>query len=186
MQFSAARPDIIRAINQRWLLQFWQRQLGGQRLPRWQSVDTESLKSVSANLSLLDVMDGGGTARLLIRFHGSTIAQAYGAADCRGKCLNDMLTSSCRSQALAAYQQAVDTGNPVYTILDISDRQGRPVEYERLLLPFAGDGRTVDRILASFEFISPDGAFEINGLLLHQPKPPALRLAATFALEPSA
>lgn len=137
-----------------------------------------SLKSVSENLSLLDVKGGDGEARFLIRFHGTTIAEVYGSLDCRGKFLDEVVAGSCSMQALAAYHRAVDNGTPVYTIHDITDRNGRPVQYERLLLPFARDGRTVDRILGSFEFICEDGAFDLNGLMVSQPAPPALRLAA--------
>ena len=78
----------------------------------------------------------------------------------------------------------VECGCPVYTIHDIFDRNGRPVHFERLLLPFAHDGRSVDRILASFEFFCPDGAFDSEALMQSQRRPPALRLSAT--IEPRA
>lgn len=55
---------------------------------------------------------------------------------------------------------------------------------ERLLLPFSRDGKNVDRILASFEFICPDGAFDNRDLIGTQTTPPALRLSAT--IEPRA
>jgi hypothetical protein len=52
---------------------------------------------------------------------------------------------------------------------------------ERLLLPFSRDGETVDRILASFEFICPDGAFDNYELMKAPSAPPMLRLSATIA-----
>jgi len=66
----------------------------------------------------------------------------------------------------------------------MTDRNGRLVHYERLLLPFAADGETVDRILASFEFICEDGAFDGRGLMRSQSSPPSLRLSAM--IEPKA
>ena len=66
----------------------------------------------------------------------------------------------------------------------MTDRNGRLVHYERLLLPFAADGRTVDRILASFELVCEDGAFDGHELMTSQTAAPALRLSAT--IEPPA
>ena len=43
MQFEVARPDAIRAINQRWLFKFWQQHLEADRVPRWQTVEPDDL-----------------------------------------------------------------------------------------------------------------------------------------------
>jgi hypothetical protein len=184
MQFAVARPDVVRAINQRWLLKFWQRHLADHRVPRWQAIEAADLSRVSASLSFLDVVGGNGTLRFQIRFHGPTIGEVYGAQDCRGKFLHDSLPEQERMQKLAPYHKAVESGRPVYTIHDVTDRNGRLVHYERLLLPFSRDGATVDRILASFEFICEDGAFESRALMTAPGTPPTLRLSAT--IEPQA
>lgn len=180
MNFAVARPDVVRAINQRWLLKFWQRHLGPHRVPQWQAVEAENLTRVSASLSFLDVSGGGGRARFIIRFHGATIGQIYGSSDCRGKYLDEIIPAAHHAHGLAPYHRTVADGHPVYTIHDLTDRNGRLVHYERLLLPFARDGETVDRILASFEFICPDGAFDGHALMQSQSAPPLLRLAATI------
>jgi hypothetical protein len=65
---------------------------------------------------------------------------------------------------------------PVYTIADMRDQTGRIVHYERLLLPFGHDGIAVDRILASLEVVSPEGAFENRDLMKAPPSPPAFGL----------
>jgi hypothetical protein len=184
MNFSVARPDVVRAINQRWLLKFWTQHLADQSVPRWQAVATENLTAMSGNLSFLDVIGSSGKARFQIRFHGATIGQVYGSGDCRGKYLDEIMPAARHAEGLAPYRHAVDSGRPVYTIHDVKDRNGRLVHYERLLLPFAADGRIVDRILASFEFICADGAFDSLALMKSQSAPPLLRLAAT--IEPAA
>lgn len=184
MEFSIGRSDVVRAINQRWLLKFWKRHLGAHRVPQWQAVVAENLSAMSGNLSFLDVSCSDGGARFMIRFNGATIGQAYGSADCRGKYLDELMAPSCRAAGLAAYEHAVNDGCPIYTIQDISDRDGRLVHFERLLLPFAGDGQTVDRILASFEFVCLDGAFDVRDLMRTQSAPPTLTLAAK--IEPQA
>jgi hypothetical protein len=184
MRFSAARPDVIRAINQRWLLKFWQRHLAADRLPHWQAVEDEDLSRVSANLSFLDVAGRDGNARFIIRFNGATVGEVYGSPDCRSKSLDEIIPVTRRVVGLMPYRRVVDSGYPVYTIHDVTDRNGRLVHYERLLLPFTTDGQTVDRILASFEFICEDGAFESRELMKEQTVPPTLRLSAT--IEPRA
>jgi hypothetical protein len=82
-------------------------------------------------------------------------------------------------QKLAAYRRATDSNRPVYTIHDIVDRERRVVHHERPLLPLSRDGDSVDRILTSFEFICPDGAFDNRDLMTAQGTPPKLRLSAT-------
>jgi hypothetical protein len=180
MQFPPARPDVVRAISQRWLLKFWNDHLCGHRVPCWQSVKAENLNALSQTLSLLDVIGGTDGLRFLIRFHGGTVAQIYGADDCRGKFLDEVIVPSARAAALLSYHRTVEGRSPVYTIHDLTDRQGRVVHYERLLLPFARDGHTVDRILVSFELVCPDGAFDAAALLQSQQGPFVPRLSATI------
>jgi hypothetical protein len=182
MQFTPSRADVVRAINQRWLLKFWQRHLGDGRVPQWQVVETENLSNIVAQLSFLDVTRSGNGLRFLIRFHGTTVGEVYGSADCRGKHLDEIMPNP--AQAQAPYLRAVQTGCPVYTIHEVTDRDQRTVHYERLLLPFGRDSRLVDRILASFEFVCSEGAFNRKGLMVSQTTPPRLKLSAT--IEPRA
>ena len=180
MNFAVGRPDMIRAINQRWLINFWKRCLGMQTVPLWQTVEAESLKRISDNLSFLDVDTGGYSERYLIRFSGATIARVYGKTDCSGKYLDEVIPPAHYEQAQKPYGQTAATGCPVYTIHDVTDSDGRIVHYERLLLPFSNDGKRVDRILASFEFVCIDGAFDSDRLLKVQSGRPVLKLSATI------
>ena len=180
MQFSNGRPDLIRAINQRWLLKFWKRVRNGQSVPSWQTVEAEDLSRVSANLSFLHVAAGERALRFQIISHGATIGQVYGSADCRGKFLDDVLPSNACSDALSPFQQTAISGHPVYTVHDVTDCKGRLVHFERLLLPFSLAGATIDRILVSFEFICADGAYDGRDLMKTQTAPPTLRLSANI------
>src|SRR6185503_9181631 len=58
MQFSTARPDVVRAINQRWLLTFWNRHRGDHAVPRWQVIEAENISRMADSLSFLDVIRG--------------------------------------------------------------------------------------------------------------------------------
>ncbi len=179
MQFTSVRPDAVRAINQRWLLKLWMRHLDGARVPRWQAVQPDDLAGLSDNLSLLDVA-GGPQPRFQIRYHGRMVAQVYSSTDCRGRYLDEVVRPERRDIGLAPYIEAVRIGAPIYTIEDVNDSAGRVIHFERLLLPFARDGKTVDRILAAFDFICADGDFDAQALLMAPGSARTLRLSATI------
>ncbi len=177
MNFSIARPDVVRAINQRWLIKSWMQHLGQQRVPQWQTIEGQRLAIMSSNISFLDVIGSGDNVRLKVRFHGSNVATIWGLTDYRGKYLDEVMSAERHAEGLPPYLHAISSGRPVYTIYDVCDCKDRLVHFERLLLPFAADGRTVDRILASFELVSEEGAFDIQGLMKSQSTPPALKMA---------
>jgi hypothetical protein len=153
-------------------------------VPQWQNLPVERLSGFQENLSFLDVVrDAGEVMRFLIRFHGQTIRRAYASPDCRGRYLDEIVSTATCSTGLAPYEKAARDGVPIYTILQVSDREGRKVNAERLLLPFGRDGETADRILAAFEFICDEGAFD-NDALLQLGDTPVIRLAAQIEARP--
>lgn len=185
MEFAVKRPDVVRAVNQRWLLNFWLSHRGPHRVPPWQSVVVEKLSGQSPHLTMLTVSGEGDAVRFQIRFNGTFISQAYGPADQRGKYIDEIMPAAFRADGLRAFRRTADEGCPFYTIHDLTDRNGRLVQYERLLLPFAGDGRKVDRVLMSSEFVCLDGAFEGRNIMSAQMAPPALALAAKIEIGPA-
>jgi hypothetical protein len=166
-EFVDGRPDLVRAINQRWLLQLWNRIRGERALPAWRDLDTNELESNTVNLSYFEVVRNGDGVRFLIRFHGTQMAEVYGA-QCAGKFLDETLPAAQRIPALAVYKYLLEVGRPIYTISHIRDGERRVVQFERLLLPFASDGADVDRILTSHELVSADGAFQMRNLMRSQ------------------
>lgn len=152
---------------------------GATALPNWPGLQ-QDFAQVSADLSLNEVVVADATTRFKIQFHGPRIGELYGSASCVGKFLDEILPAAYSAPALATYRQVVATCLPVYTIADMRDAAGRIVHYERLLLPFGGDGVNVDRILASLEIISPEGAFDHRGLMKAPEKTPAFAFLTTI------
>jgi hypothetical protein len=177
VDFKIVQPDAVRAINQRWLLKFWKRHCRMDGVPHWSAVEAEDLKRVTDGVSFLDV--AGEPSRFLIRSYGPGVAKLYGE-DARGKFLDEIIPRERHATGLIPYQQACKTGQPVYTICDVKDAQGRLIHFERLILPFNGDSQTVERILSSFEFICEDGAFDESALNKLRNGALALRLCATI------
>jgi len=179
MNFTSSRPDVIRSSSQRWLLSYWDRLRGASALPIWEGFEAEELAAMAESLSVQDVMGTDGNARFLVRFHGKRIAEAYGSL-CQGKFLDEILPPLYREVALATYHRVLTTKLPVYTITDMRDRDGRIVNYERLLLPFSHDGVAINRMLASLETVSPEGTFDNRDLLKSPLNPPAFALCTTI------
>jgi hypothetical protein len=179
MQFISSRRDVIRSINQRWLLSYWDRLRGERRMPVWQGLDAAELAPMTENLAFYDVTGNDGGVRCRIRYRGERINEALGNPGQR-KFLDEVLPASYREAALSTYRQVLATQLPVYTIADLRDRNGRIVHYERLLLPFSRDGAVVDRILASLETVSPEGAFDNRDIMNCVPRPPAFALCTTI------
>jgi hypothetical protein len=180
MDFTPSRPDVIRAANQRWLLNQWVAHRGDGDLPPWSKVDLAAFARISIHLSTLEVVRDHMPPRFMLRDHPMQISEMYGLGDCRGRLLDEVLPAHVREQGLAPYRQAASGERPAYTIFELADRAGRVVHFERLLLPYTSTGRQVDFILGSFEYISPDGAFESRDLMKEPGAPPVLQLACTI------
>ncbi len=177
---------MVRAISQRWLLKFWKRGLKDQALPSWQAVETENLSRVADGLSYLEVTGDGDIKRLLIRQHGAAVAKVYGAPDCSGRFLDEIIPRPRHPTGLMPYYKAFITGAPVYTICDVKDKDGRHILFERLILPFSNGDAGVSRIMSSFEFICEDGSYDAAALVGLQHGSPTLRLCAMIEAGPTA
>lgn len=168
---------MVRAISQRWLLKFWKRSHNGQALPSWQSVEAENLSRVADNLSYLEVTGESEIKRFQVRQHGPGVAKVYGAPDCSGRFLDEIIPPLRHKTGLMPYYKAFNTGTPVYTTCDVTDKDGRHILFERLILPFSS-GAGVGRIMSSFEFICEDGSYDAASLVGLQHGAPSLRLCA--------
>jgi hypothetical protein len=180
MQFISSRPDVVRSSSQRALLRYWNALRGSENLPGWPGIDAAELAPLLKDLSQNDVVTDNGAVRFLIRFHGTRVAELYGRENCVGMYLDEILSAAYVNSALTTFRQVVASQLPVYTVADMRDPAGRIVHYERLLLPFSTDGKSVDRILISLETVSPEGAFESRGLMKAPPRPPAFALCTTI------
>ncbi len=178
MHFTASPPDIVRSVRHRWLLNHWQRLRRTNPVPLWKALDAEDVSRMVDNMQFCDVVDDRGMMRFIVRFCGARIVQAYG--ECNDEYFDEKLPPLLRDQVLAIYRHTVVARKPVYTICEVPDRDGKPVDFERLLLPFARDGSTVDRILTMLEWVSIEGGFESRKLLRSQAQAPVYSVCATI------
>lgn len=162
--FEQHTPDIVKSIQQRWMLAQWKRLRNGCVLPLAADFDLKVAEPCSDDLTVLDVLPHNGAHRFRIVDHGKNVGAMY-AGQCAGRLLEETLPEIARAPTLETYEHVVRTALPVYTVSKISDAAARPVQYERLLLPVGNrDGRVV-RIFALLETISTEGTIDRKSLL---------------------
>ena len=166
MQFSVARPDVVRAINQRWLLKFWKRHQGPHRVPRWQAVECRGPVARRRQSEL-----SGGERR---RRHGAFPSHCFTArpsakSTARPTATENISTRSFRRRAtprawrpiIGRWRPAVrstpSTTSPTATAgWSITSGCCCPTRAtEHTIGPHSG---------RPFEFVCPDGAFDGNAL----------------------
>lgn len=158
MEFRSARPDVVWAVSQRWLLTCWDHVRASRPLPAWKDVPLDDLSRQLDTLMFLDAVADAGETRFCIRFLGRRLAESYGG-DFTGRYLDEAIPPAWRENAMRTYRQALTVGKPVYNVVETQDRDAKRVRMERLLLPFTSNGGGADRILASIETLSIDGRF---------------------------
>jgi hypothetical protein len=157
--FKPISENAIKSIKQRQLLRYWERIRGTSTLPVWSQVDPAEISTSLDNLCVMEVRRESAGIRYRIREHGQKLTEYYGSA-CAGKYLDEFMTPQALSVLAAIYAEAVTSRRPVYTVAPIIDSRGYSVTFERLLLPFALAGESVEVVLTSLEAISIEGAFE--------------------------
>ena len=162
--FERCTPDIVKSIQQRWLLGQWKRLRNGCVLPLAADFDLKTAESCRDDLTVLDVLPHNGAHQFRIVDHGKNVGAMY-AGQCAGRLLEETLPEVARAPTLETYEHVVRTALPVYTVSKISDAQARPVQYERLLLPVGNRDGKVVRIFALLETVSSEGAIERKSLL---------------------
>jgi hypothetical protein len=173
-RFDSATPSIVKSIRQRDILNSWLRLFarGGQP-PQQEDFRPERLEDELPDLVFLRVERGADEPRFVIESDGTHPADAHGSPG-KGRYLDEYL-GPMLAPATLIYQECCRRGRPTYTISRFDDIYGRPVDYERLLLPFSNGG-AVDTIIASLKTISENGGFELRNLMRANPAPPAYKL----------
>jgi hypothetical protein len=175
--FDVASRAVVKSVRHRWLLKEWDLSRGAKALPLRTALARDDFDAYRPEFSTFAVHHEG--MRFLLESHGSYIGRAYGS-NCAGKYLDQIVPSALQAQQIEPYRQAVRHRRPVYVTSDTRDLQSRPVQFERLLMPFSDDGRTVACVVADFEMISIEGGFSPADMLTAKNAAPSRRLAAVI------
>lgn len=176
--FESSAPSAVKSIKQRDFLNTWLRLYArDQQLPKFGEFQPERMSEETADLVIYRVENHCNPPRVIIDSDGSRMANAYGKSGTSsiGESLVDYIGPKLAPLVLPVYYECIARRMPVFTISRVVDSHGRPVDYERLLLPFS-DATDVDRILASLKTISEEGSFEIRNLMRTNDALPIYRL----------
>ncbi|MFZ5732531.1 MAG: hypothetical protein ACOY4O_07340 [Pseudomonadota bacterium] len=173
MEFTIASPSIVKSIRQRDLLNAWLRLFAkDQRPPDYSSYRPDRFEEEMLDILQCTVEHIGSAPRIVIEADCARMFPAFGPSG-KGQTLDDYVGPKTAPMIIPNYHECIRLQRPVYTASKLKDVDGRPVEYERLLLPFS-DGTRVNRIVASLKAISEDGRFEIANLMRNDEAAPAV------------
>ncbi|MBP5857031.1 PAS domain-containing protein [Marivibrio halodurans] len=116
----------------------------GRLLPGRQHIDPIDFPGVLSRMALIDVLRGGDGLHFRYRLTGTEIVARAGR-DPTGKRFDELYSGDYLVQALKTYADLTAVPTPhysrrVYPLLDGREH----LEYARLILPLARDGRVVD------------------------------------------
>lgn len=184
MQIRSADRSVIKAIRQRGLLTEWSRHHAASgRLPSLDSYCPDFFDEEKRDMLIYEIADQGTEPRLIIRYDGQRLSQAYDAVR-KGLALQDVMGPKRAAVVLPIYYACVQRRLPIYSICAATDVHGTQVDFERLLLPFGTADRVTD-VIASLKTISAEGSFE-QRQLLRTDEAPVFSLIAVIDINPAA
>ena len=164
MQFESANPSVIRSIRQRDLLAAWIRLfVVKQEPPRFDDYNPDQLDEELPELMYYDVDYQDSSPRFKIAHEGGRFREVFGVSGI-GQYLDQLEGFTLTEATHDLYREACLRRRPAYSIALVEDRDGKPVTWERLLLPFCEAGH-VNVLMASLKPVSTEGRFESRGLM---------------------
>lgn len=144
--------DHLAHEHQRELFAYWRNKATETRLPGRADIDPVEIPRHLPRLALIDVVREGGALAFRYRLAGTDIVDKAGR-DPTGKTFGQLYTGEYLAQAHATYLEIVHHGQPVMSQRVFpADPNRRFVTYDRLILPLAADGQTVDMLMLHVVF----------------------------------
>lgn len=121
-------------------------------LPRFRDFELMDIHSVSPQVIVLDVCDGG--ERLYNRFVGTAVVELFG--ETTGKYMDEIDIGGYKAELLNIYARAIRTGDPQWSLALVvrTERLGGVYDYpaqftyERLVFPLTGEDGEVAHLAA--------------------------------------
>jgi len=139
---------VIATPQLRSLAELWSSKRRNEALPCRSDFSDDDLRPWFGNLLIVDVVDG--PHRFRFRLMGTSLVDAA-SRELTGKFFDEADISGYDPDVLEDYAEVVRTRTPFCKTRHYSPTPGAFMDhwrvYERLLLPLAADGQTIDRIL---------------------------------------
>lgn len=128
--------------------EYWLGKQRGGRLPGRQDIDPGEIPSLLPNIMLADVLPAEPKPRLRFRLVGDYHVEVAGG-NWTGRFFDEVTElQQDEGNLIECYQEVAERRIPHYWAREYIDPQKRWASYERVALPLARDGETVDMILA--------------------------------------
>jgi hypothetical protein len=136
------RPE-LEAIQGRW------RELcHNGHLPARSDFPAETMTPWMGHIQIVERVADGANVRLRVRLVGTRIVY-YEGRDNTGKFLDDVIPLDQRAELLEPYRRCADSRAPVYGAFYSCSEAAISSQLERLILPLASDGKTIDQFLVA-------------------------------------
>lgn len=134
------------------LYDYWAARCGPSRLPGRRDIDPVDLSRQLPNMMLIDVLRP--PLRFRYRLVGTQVVAAS-AEDRTGAFFDAFEFFRKNPIVMEQYREVCDTGKPNLSLEPFRNYvNGSTYEVERLILPLASDGKTVDMLIVHFSFRS--------------------------------
>jgi hypothetical protein len=139
---------VITTPQLRTLAELWASKRKGDAIPCRSDFSDEDLRPWFGHMLMVDVVEG--PHRFRFRLMGTSLVDAA-SRELTGKFFDEADTSGYDSDVLEDYAEVLRTKAPLCKTRHYNPQPGSFMDhwrvYERLLLPLASDGKTIDRIL---------------------------------------
>ena len=138
-------PQTIEHTGLRALYDYWDGRRSGGGLPGRQDLDPLDIPALLPHLMLIDVV---APESLRFRLVGTALVGRWGR-DTTGLSAEHGYPGGDWEQILSDYRYVIGERRPCLRHNAVSDSQGNRHAHQRLVLPLARDGKSVDMILAA-------------------------------------
>jgi hypothetical protein len=142
-------PDALRSRELRAAFDYWQDKRGSRPMPSRTDIDPSEMVPWLSQTLLVDVVYADGEDRPLdfrFRLVGTDVVERYGH-EFTGRHLSSLDLDGKAAEIMNEYGLAVSRAKPQYFVDEFVQFSGRPMHYERLLMPLSDDGTNVNMLL---------------------------------------
>jgi len=148
-------------VQQVSLLRLWEQLRGDRILPKFSSLSADDVSRSIDKLSFCEVVRTDTGPRFRIIQNGAQFERMYSEKRV-GRFLDESLSPPIRDQAIEYRKRVVETLEPSFSLSAVRKNNGPIIRYERLLLPFAGNGAQVEQIVGVITLFSEENGFDIS------------------------
>lgn len=132
-------------------LDYWRSKCRDGRLPARADIDPVDIHDMLPGIIIIELIEDAGRTRYRFRLFGTQHVE-FNQRDLTGQCIDEVFGPEDAAKTEAAYARIVKTREPHYWRTHMMMPGREFVHYERVMVPLASDGETVDMLIGMFVF----------------------------------